>query len=107
MVHLPFYGTQRYCHDWDGIAMGACPERDEGEDENGERRWSKIGVDSDWVGDAKYEGVGGRKICVERAEGLDYFQIIEDDGYRRDGLDGWNKYHKVKLGNQVVFNKET
>jgi len=79
--------------------MGACPERDEGEDENGERRWTKIGVDSDWLGQTKYEGVGGRKICVERAEGVEYFQILADQEYRRGGIQGWNDHSKIKLGN--------
>ena len=72
VVHLPFYGKRRFCHDWDGITMGPCLESDDDDYEDG-AMGSKDGVDSYMIPDAKYEGVGGRKICVERAEGLDYF----------------------------------
>ena len=73
MVHLPFYGTGKFCHYWDGIEFGSCLERLKDKDENEELIINKDDARNITIEDAKYEGIGGKKICIERAEGLDYF----------------------------------
>lgn len=46
--------------------MGSCPTIDDGEDENGNRRTKKDGIDSAVISPKKFYDFEGYKICIER-----------------------------------------
>jgi hypothetical protein len=88
--------------------MGACPEHDVGEDENGNRKFEKHGTDSIHFNQMKYSTFNKKKLCMirDRAKRT-YFDIIKDPLFMDRHLEYYNQQYpeEMRLHNTIVYNE--